>query len=96
MTSLFKAVDFKAVEKKRGRPVGSKNTKPRNSFKQAAIVSQNAKVVLLTKRVDELKILVDELQLIRERLHSVIDRQEYKAVQYQAVIDYLETKLELK
>jgi hypothetical protein len=29
-------------------------------------------------------------------LHSVIDRQEYKAVQYQAVIDYLETKLELK
>jgi len=92
MTSLSK----NPVAKKRGRPVGSKNTKPRNSFKRAAIVSENAKVVLLTKRVDELKKLVDELQLIRERLHSVIDRQENKAIQYRAVIDYLETKLELE
>ena len=52
-----------------------------------------------SNRASEISKLQDkilELEMIRERLHSVIDRQEYKAVQYQAVIDYLETKLELK
>jgi hypothetical protein len=80
MTSLSK----KPVAKKRGRPAGSKN-KPAakaKSFKQYDVAALQNKIA--------------ELEMIRERLHSVIDRQEYKAVQYQAVIDYLETKLELK
>jgi hypothetical protein len=80
MTSLSK----KPVAKKRGRPAGSKN-KPAakaKSFKQHDVAALQNKIA--------------ELEMIRERLHSVIDRQEYKAVQYQAVIDYLETKLELK
>jgi|688.fasta_scaffold899412_2 hypothetical protein len=80
MTSLSK----KPVAKKRGRPFGSKNKSAAKakSFKQLDIAALQNKIA--------------ELEIIRERLHSVIDRQEYKAVQYQAVIDYLETKLELK
>jgi hypothetical protein len=84
MTSLSKS-----VAKKRGRPVGSKN-KPAAKFK--AFKQPSNRVSEISKLQD--KIL--ELEMIRERLHNVIDRQEYKAVQYQAVIDYLETKLELK
>jgi hypothetical protein len=84
--------------KKRGRPLGSKN-KPaaeRIKFKRASDLNDKARVVLLTKRIDELNILADELQLIRQRLHSLVDRYEHKEVQYRAVIDYLETKLRLK
>jgi hypothetical protein len=80
----MKSLSKKPVAKKRGRPLGSKN-KPAakaKSFKQSNVAALQNKIA--------------ELEMIRERLHSVIDRQEYKAVQYQAVIDYLETKLELK
>lgn len=83
----------KSVAKKRGRPAGVKN-KPklvappelaygrRIEFKQPDLAALQARIA--------------ELETIRERLHSVIDRQEHKAIQYQAVIDYLETKLEIK
>jgi len=89
MTSLSKkkpAVLAKTA-RKRGRPVGSKNKKTAAKVKPFKF-SLETQVANLTKQVAE-------LQLIRERLHSVIDRQEHKAIQYQAVIDYLETKLEL-
>jgi len=86
MTSLSK----KPVAKKRGRPLGSKNKK--SAAKAKAFKQPSNRASEISKLQD--KIL--ELEMIRERLHSVIDRQEYKAVQYQAVIDYLETKLELK
>jgi hypothetical protein len=84
MTSLSKS-----VAKKRGRPAGSKN----KTAAKAKAFKQPSKLASGIIKLQE-KIL--ELEMIRERLHSVIDRQEYKAVQYQAVIDYLETKLELK
>jgi hypothetical protein len=84
MTSLSKS-----VAKKRGRPAGSKN-KPAAKFKAFKQPSN------LASEISKLQDKILELEMIRERLHSVIDRQEYKAVQYQAVIDYLETKLELK
>jgi len=83
-----------SLSKKRGRPLGSKN-KPaaeRVKFKRASDLNDKAKVVLLTKKVDELKNLVDELQLVRQRLHSLVDRYEHKEIQYKAVIDYLEAK----
>jgi len=37
-----------------------------------------------------------ELEKIRQNLHGVIDNLEHQAVQYQAVINYLENKLENK
>jgi len=94
MTSLSK----KSVAKKRGRPLGSKNKRvvkvagKEYTFKNKAFKQPSKRASEVSKLQD--KIL--ELEMIRERLHSVIDRQEHKAIQYQAVIDYLETKLELK
>lgn len=73
--------------KKRGRPLGSKNKKPRATkdkpFKQFNPLQQALKKIA-------------ELQLIRSNLHNMIDNLEHKAVQYQAVISYLEHKLEQK
>jgi hypothetical protein len=94
MTSLSK----KPVAKKRGRPLGSKNKRvvkvagKEYTFKNKVFKQPSKRASEVSKLQD--KIL--ELEMIRERLHSVIDRQEHKAIQYQAVIDYLETKLELK
>jgi len=75
--------------KKRGRPLGSKNkakrgrpaAKKANTFKQFDVESRS-----LTKIV--------ELEKIRQNLHNVIDNLEHQAVQYKAVISYLENKLE--
>ena len=77
------------VAKKRGRPAGSKN----KTVKKAKAFKQPSK---LASGIIKLQNKISELELIRERLHGVIDRQEHKAIQYRAVIDYLETKLELK
>ncbi|MFZ4599676.1 MAG: hypothetical protein ACOYNN_13610 [Terrimicrobiaceae bacterium] len=75
--------------KKRGRPLGSKNkakrgrpaAKKANTFKQFDVESRSlAKIV--------------ELEKIRQNLHNVIDNLEHQAVQYKAVISYLENKLE--
>ena len=85
MTSLSKP-----VAKKRGRPVGSKNKK-----KPAARALVFKRTNNHAAEINKLHNRILELETIRERLHNVIDRQEHKAVQYQAVIDYLETKLEL-
>jgi hypothetical protein len=73
--------------KKRGRPVGSKNKakrgRPAKTFKQFDVESRAlAKIV--------------ELEKIRENLHNMIDNLEHQAVQYKAVISYLENKLETK
>lgn len=84
MTSLSKP-----VAKKRGRPVGSKNKKTAARAKAFKQSNNHA------SEINKLQNRILELEMIRERLHSVIDRQEHKAIQYQAVIDYLETKLEI-
>jgi len=73
--------------KKRGRPLGSKNKKPRagktKTFKQFDPAQRAlAKIV--------------ELERIRQNLHNLIDNLEHQAVQYRAVISYLENKLENK
>jgi len=75
--------------KKRGRPLGSKNKPKRGrpakvkTFKQFDVESRAlAKIV--------------ELEKIRENLHNLIDNLEHQAVQYKAVISYLENKLEIK
>jgi hypothetical protein len=81
-----------SLSKKRGRPLGSKN-KPAPEgmpFKPNFSSADKARVVLLQKSNTDLKKRVDELELIRDNMHRVIDNQEHKAVQYQAVIDYLE------
>jgi hypothetical protein len=80
MTSLSK----KPVAKKRGRPVGSKN-KP---AAKAKAFKQPSNVANLLSRIEE-------LETIRDRLHKLIDHHEHKEIQYRAVIDYLETKLEI-
>jgi hypothetical protein len=93
MTSLSK----NPVPKKRGRPLGSKNKRVRTvagkkyTFKDKAFKQPNNHA----SEINKLQNRILELEMIRERLHSVIDRQEHKAIQYQAVIDYLETKLEI-
>jgi len=77
--------------KKRGRPLGSKNkakrgrpaAKKANTFKLRDIEGR-----ALSKIV--------ELEKIRQNLHGVIDNLEHQAVQYKAVISYLENKLEIK
>lgn len=71
--------------KKRGRPVGSKNKRgrPAKTFKLRDIEGR-----ALSKIV--------ELEKIRQNLHGVIDNLEHQAVQYKAVISYLENKLEIK
>jgi len=87
MTSLSKP-----VAKKRGRPLGSKN-KPASEgipSKRQVISSDKARIVLLQKSNMDLQKRVDELELIRENMHRVIDNQEHKAIQSQAVISYLE------
>jgi hypothetical protein len=85
MTSLSKS-----VAKKRGRPAGSKNKK-----KPAARALVFKRTNNHASEINKLHNRILELETIRERLHNVIDRQEHKAIQYQAVIDYLETKLEI-
>ena len=71
--------------KKRGRPLGSKNKRgrPAKTFKLRDIKGR-----ALNKIV--------ELEKIRQNLHNVIDNLEHQAVQYKAVISYLENKLEIK
>lgn len=74
--------------KKRGRPVGSKN-KPaaaRKAFKRSTASGTN---------LASLQYRIEELETIRDRLHKLIDHHEHKEIQYRAVIDYLETKLEI-
>lgn len=80
--------------KKRGRPLGSKNKKP---------VVKNKKPV--TRKVSAFKLRdletralskIVELEKIRQNLHNVIDNLEHQAIQYKAVISYLENKLEIK
>lgn len=90
MTSLSKkpAVVAKTA-RKRGRPLGSTNKK--TAARAKAFKQSNSHA----SEINKLHNRILELEMIRERLHSVIDRQEHKAIQYQAVIDYLETKLEL-
>lgn len=85
MTSLSKkpAVVAKTA-RKRGRPLGSKN-KPAAKAKK---FKQPAGDANLLKRIEE-------LETIRDRLHRLIDHLEHKEIQYRAVIDYLETKLEI-
>ena len=81
------------LPKKRGRPVGSTNKKKpaaeAMSFKQLNNAAEKVRIRLMSERIDE-------LEMIRSSLHRVIDNLEHQAVQYRAVIDYLETKLELK
>ena len=71
--------------KKRGRPLGSKNKAKRGrpAAKKANTFKQSdAHKVLLTTLIEELV----------EKIKSL----EHQAVQYQAVISYLENKLEIK
>jgi hypothetical protein len=92
MTSLSK------LPKKRGRPLGSKNKRVRKvagkeyTFKNKAFKQTNNHA----SEINKLQNRILELEEIRHRLHSIIDNQEHKAIQYRAVIDYLETKLEIK
>jgi hypothetical protein len=93
MTSLSK----KPVAKKRGRPLGSKN-KPATKSKPAA------KVKVFKQR--DIDVLLDDLfdaeHLCQKMNHEIealelkIKSFEHKVMQYEVVIDYLETKLELK
>jgi len=73
--------------KKLGRPVGSKNKKP---------AAKKAKVFKQFDPVQRSFAKIVELERIREGLHKLIDNLEHQAVQYRAVISYLENKLENK
>jgi hypothetical protein len=76
--------------KKRGRPLGSKN-KPKKvprAVKGKSFKQFNPEQRAFAKIV--------ELEKIRNNLHNLIDNLEHKIVQYQAVISYLEHKLENK
>jgi len=73
--------------KKRGRPLGSKNKKPA-AKKAKSFKRFDPEERALTKVV--------ELEKIRHNLHNLIDNLEHQAVQYRAVISYLENKLENK
>jgi hypothetical protein len=98
MTSLSNEVTS-IIPKKRGRPLGSKNRRKAVGYvplKKLDKKMNDARVILLLKRVKELTNKIDELEEIRGRLHGIIDNQEHQAIQYRAVIDYLETKMELK
>jgi hypothetical protein len=87
MTSLSK----KPVAKKRGRPASSKNkpaAKPK-TFKQKEIN------MLIDDLIDA-ELLCEKMDKIIEALELKIKNLEHKAMQYEVVIDYLETKLEIK
>ena len=73
--------------KKRGRPVGSKN-KPKRGRPAKTFKLRDIEGRALNKIV--------ELEKIRQNLHDMIDNLEHQAVQYKAVISYLENKLEIK
>jgi hypothetical protein len=87
MTSLSK----KPVAKKRGRPAGSKNkpaAKPK-TFKQKEIN------IIIEDLVDA-EFLCEKMTYEIEAIELKIKNLEHKAMQYEVVIDYLETKLEIK
>ena len=73
--------------KKIGRPVGSKNKKP---------ATRNVKTFKLRDIEGRALSKIVELEKIRQNLHDMIDNLEHQAVQYKAVISYLENKLENK
>jgi hypothetical protein len=78
--------------KKRGRPLGSKNKPKRGRPAKTA----NAKTFKLRDVESRALNKIVELERIRQNLHGVIDNLEHQAVQYKAVISYLENKLETK
>jgi hypothetical protein len=82
----------KPIAKKRGRPLGSKNKPKRNKPAKPA----NAKTFKLRDVESRALNKIVELERIRQNLHNVIDNLEHQAVQYKAVISYLENKLETK
>jgi len=88
----------KPIAKKRGRPIGSKNKKKlvakRLVFKGMDLQRKTQAQSLA--RLNDIGKRIDELELIRTNLHNVIDNLEHQAVQYKAVISYLENKLETK
>jgi hypothetical protein len=93
MTSLSK----KPVAKKRGRPLGSKN-KPATKVKPAVktkVFKQRDLEILLDDLFDA-ELLCQKLNNENEALELKIESLEHKEMQYKVVIDYLETKLELK
>jgi hypothetical protein len=99
MTSLSKkkpAVVAKTA-RKRGRPVGSKN-KPATKVKPAA-KAKEFKRSEFDKLLDDLfdaEVLCLKMHQTVESLELKVKNLEHKAMQYEVVIDYLETKLEIK
>jgi hypothetical protein len=93
MTSLSK----KPVAKKRGRPVGSKNKTTAKAKQPAkAKVFKQRDVDILLDDLFDAEFLCQKMQNLIDSLELKIKNLEHKAVQYEVVIDYLETKLELK
>lgn len=78
--------------KKRGRPLGSKNKTTRSKNKAVG----GSKPFKQFNPMQQALKKITELEIIRSNLHDMIDNLEHKAVQYQAVISYLEHKLEQK
>jgi hypothetical protein len=92
MTSLSK----NQVAKKRGRPAGSKNKR-----RVAKVVGKD--VVLNQKDIDALLEDLIDSEFLCKKMHDTVEslelkikNLEHKAMQYEVVIDYLETKLGIK
>ena len=91
MTSLSK----KPVAKKRGRPAGSKNKTAAKPAAKTKVFKQRDVDILLDDLFDA-EFLCQKMQSLIDSLELKIKNLEHKATQYEVVIDYLETKLELK
>jgi len=91
MTSLSK----KPVAKKRGRPLGSKN---KTTKVKPAAKAKEFKRSEFDKLLDDLfdaEVLCLKLHQTVEALELKVKSLENKNAQYEVVIDYLETKLEI-
>ena len=91
MTSLSK----KPVAKKRGRPAGSKNKVAAKPAAKDKTFKQKDINMLIDDLIDA-ELLCEKMDKIIESLELKIKNLEHKAMQYEVVIDYLETKLEIK
>ena len=94
MTSLSK----NQVAKKRGRPLGSRDKRARKVAKKVG-----KDVVLNQKDIDALLEDLIDSEFLCKKMHDTVEslelkikNLEHKAMQYEVVIDYLETKLEIK
>ena len=86
----------KPVAKKRGRPAGVKNKPAAKKPAAKAKMFKQQDVDMLLEDLIDAELVCKKMKDVIEGLEFQVKNLEHKAIQYEVVIDYLETKLEIK